>query len=97
MNRKIWGAAIMATAVLCTGCAGVPDMTVEQNNAVAEYAAGALISRSYSFKARYVDDLEPLTEPATENQTEAGTEAPSVVPVEEQTSENETETWDLIL
>lgn len=92
MKKKIWGVAIAATAVLCTGCAKVPDMTTEQNNAVAEYAASVLVSRSYSYRARYVDDLEPLTEPATENESETETEAPSIVPVEESSSAGESET-----
>lgn len=90
MKRKLLGAVLIVAAFLCTGCAKVPDMTAEENNAVAEYAASVLISRSYSYKARYVDDLEPVTEPATEAETETEAQTPAIVPIESSGEENET-------
>lgn len=89
MKKKILGVVILSAVVLCTGCAKMPDLTTEQNNVVAEYAANVLVNRSYSYSARYVDDLEPLTEPATEEETESETEKPAIVPVEESTAETD--------
>ena len=77
MKKRVLFTTALAVAVLCSGCAGIPDMTAEQNNAVAEYAASALIERSYSYRARYVDDLEPLTEAETEDESESESESES--------------------
>ncbi len=66
---------ILILTILCmaafTGCAKVIELDAQQNDIVAEYAAGVLIRNSYSYKLKYPQEL--LTEKPTEGETESGT------------------------
>lgn len=64
MKKRFLIIMIMLCVFAFTGCAKVIEMTDEQNDMVAEYAAGVLIQRSYSYKLKYpnVSTDVPTTE-----------------------------------
>lgn len=48
--------AFLASAFFLSGCAKAVDLTEEENNLVAEYAAGVLIDRSYYVENKYIEE-----------------------------------------
>lgn len=66
MKKKLLIVTILSLFIF-TGCAKAIEMTDEQSKMVAEYAAGALIRRSYSYKLKYPDynTQKPNEEPTT--------------------------------
>lgn len=66
MKKKLLIVTILSMFIF-TGCAKAIEMTDEQSGMVAEYAAGALIRRSYSYKLKYPDynTEKPTGEPTT--------------------------------
>lgn len=84
MKKKLLIVTVISLFFL-TGCAKAIEMTDEQNDMVAEYAAGVLIRRSYSYKLKYpnINTERPTEEPTTP-------EVPVIDPIDETTPENET-------
>ena len=82
----------MAVVLFLTGCAKGPDITKEQNDIIAEYAASVLLKHSYDYQSRY-EDLNPVnqfeypTEVETESEPESETETqtPAIDPIDETT------------
>lgn len=66
LKKKLLIVTILSLFIF-TGCAKAIEMTDEQSKMVAEYAAGALIRRSYSYKLKYPDynTQKPTEEPTT--------------------------------
>lgn len=87
-KSKILGLLAMS-AVMFTGCVdAMPDMTAEQSDIVAEYAAGLLLKYSPNYDYRLVSDDElaaALMQETLVDETEADTES------EEAVSEKKTE------
>ncbi|MDE7207556.1 MAG: hypothetical protein K2N90_10445 [Lachnospiraceae bacterium] len=91
---KILGLLAMS-AVMLTGCIdSMPDMTTEQSDMVAEYAAGLLLKYSPNYDYRLVSDEELAAAIAQENalEEETMTEAATVQESQEDASEEKTET-----
>lgn len=101
---KVLGLLAMS-AVLLTGCVdAMPELTAEQSDIIAEYAAGLLLkySSNYNYKIASEEEVaaalavrQEVPEPETENETEpdsteaeAGTESGEASP-ETQTTETE--------
>lgn len=84
MKKKLLIVTILSMFFL-TGCAKAIEMTDEQSDMVAEYAAGALIRRSYSYKLKYpnINTERPTEEPTTP-------EVPVINPTDETKPEDET-------
>lgn len=87
---KVLGVLAMS-AMLLTGCVdSMPDLTAEQSEMVAEYAAGLLLkySRNYDYKiasAEEVAEARAAMEPSSENEEESSTQNSEEVPEEEET------------
>lgn len=91
---KVLGLLAMS-AVLLTGCVdSMPDLTAEQSDIVAEYAAGLLLkySPNYNYKvvseeevAAAMAELQEKIEPETEKETEEETDRAQT---EEETNQN---------
>ncbi|MCM1308391.1 MAG: hypothetical protein NC223_07310 [Butyrivibrio sp.] len=77
MKKKLLIVTILSMFFL-TGCAKAIEMTDEQSDMVAEYAAGALIRRSYSYKLKYpnINTEKPSEEPTVP-------EVPAIDPTDE--------------
>lgn len=75
---KILG-LLAISAVMLTGCVdSMPEMTKEQSDLVAEYAAGLLLKYSPNYEYRLVEEVESEAETAfEEQQTEAESEEPA--------------------
>ncbi len=87
---KILGLLAMS-AVMLTGCVdAMPDMTTEQSDIVAEYAAGLLLKYSPNYNYRLVSDEELAAALAQENTKEDETATESVTETEESEAEQET-------
>lgn len=94
---------IISLLLICifmiTGCTKVIDLTDEQNDLIAEYAAGVLVQNSYTYKAKYPNwniAVQEETESETEDETtgyddenETPQETAAVAPVDETTPQGE--------
>ena len=85
MRRKLLILTIIC-AFMLTGCTKAIELTDEQSGLVAEYAAGALVRNSYSYKSKYPDadivrptlpEKETTDEEATETETTSATDEPA--------------------
>ena len=86
---KILGLLAMS-AVMLTGCVdAMPDMTTEQSDIVAEYAAGLLLKYSPNYNYRLVSDEELAAALAQENTIEEETESEAVTETEETKASSE--------
>lgn len=86
---KILGLLAMS-AVMLTGCIdAMPDMTTEQSDIVAEYAAGLLLKYSPNYNYRLVSDEELAAALAQENTIEEETESEAVTETEETKASSE--------
>ncbi len=80
---KILGILAMS-AVMLTGCVdAMPDMTTEQSDIVAEYAAGLLLKYSPNYNYRLVSDEELAAALAQENTKEDETATEAVTETQE--------------
>lgn len=92
-KTKILGLLVLS-AVMLTGCIdSMPDMTTEQSDMVAEYAAGLLLKYSSSYDYRLVSDEELAAALAQEKalEEETMTETDTVQERPEESSEKETQ------
>lgn len=81
MRRKITAVGmILLTAACMAGCTKAKNLTEEENNMVAQYAANIIIENSYKYKNRY---------PESQNTSEEET---NVAETETETTPQETET-----
>ncbi len=64
LKRKFFISGI-AILLLLTGCSESVDLSAQNNDLVAEYAAGIMINHSYSYKNRYIEE-ETMEEETTE-------------------------------
>ncbi|MDE5696636.1 MAG: hypothetical protein K2I96_04365 [Lachnospiraceae bacterium] len=102
---KVLGLLAMS-AVLLTGCVdAMPELTDEQSEIIAEYAAGLLLKYSPNYNYKIVSEEEvaaamaarqEVSEPETENETETGSgqtedEHPQDISSETEPSESEPE------
>lgn len=84
--------AVLAVSVLSlTGCADIKNLSEEQENEIAEYAAGVLLQNSDKYPYRLITKEEEVTEtptpmPATPTPTSAATQA-SDAPQESQSEQ----------
>ncbi len=88
---KLLGMTVMV-ALLLTGCVdNMPDMTEEQSELVAEYAAGLLLKYSPNYEYGLADDEALMEEETTVEETQTVGEESSVEESSESTKVEETE------
>lgn len=73
--KKYLLAAVLSVTIMLTGCTSVYNLTSEDSDVIAEYAAGVLSNYSKENKSKTIQLKAYLAQ--QETQTEAATEAPS--------------------
>ncbi len=78
----IMGSIMIVCTLSLTGCTTGVDLNDEQNNLVAEYAAGVLVNHSYKFQNKYAQEetttQTPVINPSDEATTPADGETTAV-------------------
>lgn len=74
MRRKITAVGMALLVAVCmAGCTKAKNLTEEENNMVAQYAANIIIENSYKYKTRYPDSQNTSEEETTIAENEAET------------------------
>lgn len=73
MNKKITVVAILVMATCMAGCTKAKELTEEENNMVAQYAANMIIERSYKYQNKYPELQTSSDEEQTSSEAEQET------------------------